>query len=305
MDASRIVGVAAAAALFTAGLLSSGRPWSRRASDAIADMLFYLAVPALVFYKVYSVALDVLAEFSLVVVVSVLGALGTAALAVPRLLRGYPRETVGAAVLAAGIHNAAFLPIPLMTLLYGDAGPAALYSAVVNLITAVVVPVVVGIYSPRARGSAARRVAATLATYPPVYAIAAAALARGPGLPAAAEHVAHALYVAGSWATLASFYLVGETLAKAGLRVDKPVAVVAAWRLVVEPAIAVAAVSLAGLTGLWRAAALLEAPMPPATMNIVVSMVYGLDAGLVARAIGFVTPVSLAAVAAEYLLLPA
>ena len=303
MEASRILGVSIAAALFAAGLLSAGRPWSRRVSEAVASMLFYAAVPALVFYKVYSVPLGVLAEFSLVVATSVLGALSTAALAVPRLLRGYPRETVGAAVLAAGIHNAAFLPIPLMTLLYGDAGPAAVYSAVVNLITALVVPVVVGLYSPRARGSTAARVARTVATYPPVYAIIAAVLARGPGLPPGAERLAHWLYTAGSWATLASFYLVGETLARAGLRLDRPVAVVAAWRLAVEPAVAFLAVDAVGLTGLWRAAALLEAPMPPATMNIVISMVYGLDAGLVARAIGLVTPFSIAAAVAEYLLL--
>ncbi len=294
---------AAAAALFAAGIASSGREWSRRFSEAIAKLLFYAAVPAIILYKVAVAPLGVLADYAVVVSASVVGALVSAAVLVPRLLHSEPRERIGAAILAAGIHNSAFLPIPLMLLLYGDAGPAALYSAIVNIIISVAAPAVIGAYSPLQRGrSLAASIARSMATYPPLYALAAAGLLRGAGVPG--EALFHSLYTAGSYATLLSFYLVGETLAKTGLGVDRGVAVVAAWRLAVEPAIAIAAVRATGLSGVWLAGAVIESFMPPATMNLVLAMIYGLDRDLVAKAIGLVTPVSIVLAVAVRALIP-
>jgi len=295
---SSFFSAAVAGLLVLLGVLSSGRSFSRKVSKAIASLLFYVSVPLIVSYKVYSVELATLASYAAVVAASVLTAFASAAVFVPRLLRGAPPETVGAAVLAAGIHNSAFLPIPLMLLLYGDAGPAALYSAIMNLIIAVVTPIVLGYYSPvyrgRGRGTAIS-ILHSLATYPPLYALAAGLALRMVELPAWAVSAWEHAFTAGSYSTLLSFFLVGEVVARAGLRLDRGVAVVAFWRLVVEPAAATVAVEAAGLRGVWRAGALIEAVMPPATMNLVVAMMYRLDYGLVARSIGVVTPLSIGA----------
>ena len=287
---------AAAAALVTAGLIASGRRWARRAGDLIAAILFYIAVPLIASYKVYSVPLETIAEYSVVVAASVLSAFGSAAVLIPRLLRGAPKETIGAAVLAAGIHNSAFLPIPLMLLLYGDGGPAALYSAIMNIIMAVATPLVLGVYSPvyRSEGkSVAASIARSIATYPPVYAIAAGAALRHAALPSLAVDAWRVGYEAGSYLTLLSFFLIGEVIARTGIRPDRGVGVVAFWRLVVEPAAATAAVTAVGLEGVWRAGAIIESFMPPATMNLVMAMLYKLDSGLVARSIGLITPISI------------
>jgi predicted permease len=296
--ASNYFSATVAAALLVLGAASSRHPVSRRLSNAIASMLFYISVPLIVSYKVYSVEVETLADYAIVVVVSVLTAFTSAALLMPRLLRGAPPETIGAAILAAGIHNSAFLPIPLMLLLYDDAGPAALYSAVMNIVIAVVTPVVLGVYSPVHRGRGASRlrsIARSVASYPPVYALVAGlALKPLPPLPQTALELWGLLFTAGSYSTLLSFFLVGEVLARTGLRLDRGVLAVAAWRLAVEPTAAYMAVEALGLSGVWRAGAIIESMMPPATMNLVVAMMYRLDYGLVARSIGFVTPFSIA-----------
>lgn len=270
-------------------------------------MLLFFSIPSVVLYKVAYTPLSIIVSYAAIVSLDVVAVLGSAALLVPRLLRGAGPETVGAAVLAAGIHNSAFLPIPLMLVLYGDAGPAALYSTIINVYIAVATPVIIGLYSPRYRGgSLAGRVARSIAEYPPVYALAAAAALRPlPGAPAV-EPWLHLLYRAGAESTLASFYLVGSALRGAGLGVDRAVAAVAAWRLLLDPLTTFGLASLlgGGLRGAWLAGLYIEAFMPPATMNLVVSMLYGLDYRLVARCIGIITPLSLAAAAAVRQLVP-
>ncbi len=297
---------AVAAVLLAAGVFSARSPASRKVSKAIASLLFYISVPLIVSYKVYSVPLVTLVDYAVVVTASVLTAFVSAALLVPRLLRDAPPETVGAAILAAGIHNSAFLPIPLMLLLYGDAGPAALYSAIMNIIIAVVTPLVLGYYSPIYRGSGRSTLVSvlhSLATYPPLYALAVGLLLRALQLPPSTVDAWRMGFTVGSYSTLLSFFLVGEVVARAGLRLDRGVAVVAAWRLLVEPAATAVAVDVAGLEGIWRHGALIESVMPAATMNLVVAMMYGLDYGLVARSIGLITPMSVAAAVAVRLLL--
>ena len=289
-----------AAALLALGLASP----SPRLERIVAAALLYAIVPVVAGYKVATAPLTLVGGYAAQVAASMLGSLALAGLLVPRLLRGHPRETVGAAVLAAGIHNAGFLPIPLITVLYGDPGPPALYSAMANVYMSIAIPLIVARYSPRiSRGShtAPARVARSLAGYPPLHAVAAGAAARLLGLD---PTPLQPLYHAAAAATLASFYLVGSTLARSGLGLDKPVAVIAAWRLLVEPAIAAPTAKLLGLQGVWHATALIEATMPPATMNLVVARVYSLDEKTVAKAIGLVTPISIAAAAAVRLLNP-
>ena len=62
-----------------------------------------------------------------------------------------------------------------------------------------------------------------------------------------------------------------------------------------EPTIALTTLILigSGIKRLWRQGIVLESFMPSATMNIVVSMIYGLDYKTVAKAIGLVIPVSI------------
>ncbi|KSW11830.1 hypothetical protein CF15_03245 [Pyrodictium occultum] len=286
-----------AVGLLAAGLLAGRSRAASTASRAISLMLLWFSVPFIVLYKIYTVDLVVAGKYALLVPASVLGALASAYLLIPRLLRGLPSKVVGAAVLAAGFHNAGFLPIPLMLILYDDAGPAALYSTLVNIIAAVAVPLVAGAYSPVGEaGSTAGKLAASLARFPPFYALVAGTLLYllAGGHPWLAEALGILGHVAAE-STLSSFFLVGSVLAYAGIGFEKPVLAVLAWRLGVEPAIALAASTLLGLQGVWLAGALIEAFMPPATMNLVYAALYGLDETLVAKAIGLTLPFSIAA----------
>ena len=88
---------------------------------------------------------------------------------IPRMLKGYPGRVVGAAVLAAGIHNAGFLPIPLMLILYGDAGPAALYATLSSSYAAVTVPIIIGGFAQGKRST--MHIARSVITYPPFIAL--------------------------------------------------------------------------------------------------------------------------------------
>lgn len=282
--------------LLIVGIVTGRKRVANNLSKAISRLLLWFSIPFILLYKVYTVDLTTALKYTMLVMVSALGSLITAAVVVPRLLRSLPAPSIGAAILAAGIHNSAFLPIPLMLILYGDAGPAALYSAILNVIIVIVVPVIVGMYSEKVvEGSTARRIVNSLARFPPFYALLVGILLR---VLWPSETLYTLLEVAGRAAaesTLSSFYLVGATLALAGLAVERPVLVVAAWRLLVEPLLTIAASIILGLEGIWLAGALIEACMPPATMNIVFAISYGLDEKLVARAIGFTMPLSIIA----------
>lgn len=290
-----IARVVAAAALFTLGFYTGRSKGAKRLSKLVSRLLLWFSIPAIILYKVYTVDPATAAKYSILVVISAVGSITTAAVGIPRLLRGLPASSIGAAVLAAGIHNSAFLPIPLMLILHGDAGPAALYSAIINMVIVLVVPVIVGVYSETAgKGNIARRVASSIARFPPFYALVAGVMLRTllAGNNTLVSVLGHVGRVAAE-STLTSFCLVGAVLATAGLAVDKPTLVIAVWRLLVEPLLAIAVSIALGLEGIWLAGALIEACMPPATMNIVFAITYGLDEKLVARAIGFTMPLSI------------
>ncbi|HIQ24191.1 MAG TPA: hypothetical protein EYH50_03995 [Pyrodictium delaneyi] len=288
--------VVTAAVLFAIGLYTGYSEDAGRLSKAISRLLLWFSLPFILLHKVYTVDPATAIKYTMLVVVSVVGSLVTAVVGIPRLLRELPASGIGAAILAAGIHNSAFLPIPLMLILYGDAGPAALYSAIVNIISVIAVPIVVGMYSEKeTEEDTVKRITRSLSRFPPFYALV-AGIALRTLLPSDCGPVYALLEILGRMAaelTISSFYLVGAVLAVSGLAVDRPTLVIAAWRLIVEPLLAVGASIALGLEGVWLAGALIEACMPPATMNIVFAITYGLDEKLVARAIGFTMPLSI------------
>ena len=286
--------ILAASVLFLLGFLLGSRRAGASAASLLSKLLLYLVIPAIIIYKTMYSSVNIVASYAVLVTAIFFATVGSAYTLIPRILGEYPGQVIGAAVLAAGIHNAGFLPIPLMLILYGDAGPAALYATLSSSYAAIVVPIIISRFAQE-KGDT-RRVARSVLTYPPFIALllgVSLRLVGGQGMLSASTM--NYAYVLSANATLLSFYLVGASLRQSGVGLDKPVTVIALWRLAVEPTIALTTLALLGssIKGLWRQGIVLESFMPPATMNIVVSMIYGLDYKTVAKSIGLVTPISI------------
>jgi predicted permease len=291
----------AALFVFFLGFILGSTREGRRVSNIIAKLLLYLFIPAIIIYKVASTQLGIIVQYAVLVTAVFWLTLGSAAILVPRILREYSEKTIGAAILAAGIHNSGFLPIPLMLMLYGDAGPAALYSTIASIHTSIIVPIIVGLYRAKKRneeGSVARIVLRSIIAYPPFIALLTGLASREfmTTCPDRVVSTLPSLYAISAEATLISFYLVGAALRQSGLGLDKPVLLITLWRLIVEPIITLIVIlSVNPAIGeLWIRGLIIESFMPPATMNIVVAVIYGLDYKVVAKSIGISTPFSIA-----------
>jgi len=287
--------VSVAAAMLVLGVSLGSSSKGRVIARLVSTSLLYVFIPLIILYKVIYTPVNVIAAYAAIVTLVFSLVIGSATALIPRLLRDYPRESIGASILAAGIHNSGFLPIPLMLILFHDAGPAALYATFVSSYASVITPVIVGMYGSRG-GASYASVLGAMIRYPPFIALLTGLALRTIWAPMNSSAVLRSLYVLSSDATLLSFYLVGAALRQSGLGLNKAIGVIAVWRLGLEPVLTLAAIAVLGgeLAPLWRKGLIIESMMPPATMNIVVSMIYGLDYKLVARAIGLITPISIA-----------
>jgi predicted permease len=94
--------------------------------------------------------------------------------------------------------------------------------------------------------------------------------------------------------TLLSFYIVGAGIASLWpARLGVAESLVLMWRHAVSPALHLLLSMLLGLSGWGFWSVMVEAVMPPATMNIVIAKYYRLDESLVASTIALSTPLGL------------
>ncbi len=289
---------------FVVGLVL-GRKGVRGPSKVLGKVLLYVVLPYLMIYGIVYTSMTLVKSVTLIAVAYV----AISAVAIPliylKLLGRGPG--VGAAMISSAFPNVGFLPTPLMLLLYGDPMPAVLYASMYNVASAPVIPVLASI------GGESKPTASLIVkrvfTFPFTIAAIIAFTIRftlhpAPPAPPPLPLIKDVF----SEANIASFLIVGDAIARSRFSFRREVLAVMGWRLLASPVMhlgLLAAIASLNLPAVWVAGILIESFMPPATMNLVYAMMYGLDEEVVAVSIAYVTPIALGLAILVRFLIPA
>jgi predicted permease len=206
---------------------------------------------------------------------------------------GLPRPGQGTAGLVGSFSNTGFLGVPLVLALYGDAGGAAGTAIVIDTIVTMVMLWTFGValaarMGAGGDGDVARPNLLALLKQPAMPAIAVGLGLHALGVPLPAW-IARALEALGSTTPTLVFLALGLTLDLRSLRGRTwPIAAVAALKLLVAPAIALAAALALGLRRPAAEVAVLQSAMPTSMVSVIIAARYGCD-GQLAAAIAVVT----------------
>jgi len=297
------MGIAVAAAALVAGALCRkyglGKP-----VDYLSKFLLFIAIPYLILYGTLFTNLTKVSTMIFVATSYTLIASIACFILYSKVLR-YGREVAGSLIYSSALLNAGFLPIPLVTMLYGDPSPAAIYNAAYNIVASVTVPVIGSLLRVEGGSPRAVEVLKGVITFPPATALIIALVLKAflgsCEAPAVLISVKDVLGIV----VLSSFAIVGYSILGVGKAVlSRLLLWVFAWRLLISPLIHAVLSAAAGLSGVWLATALIESLMPPATMNLVYAKVYGFRVDIIAVSIALITPISLAASAALRVAIP-
>ena len=295
---AQTISLSIALASATAGyaLVARGIKWP---VNALSKVLLWFSIPYTVIYSVLTSALTSVALTASVAAIAIGLAFPLSYTVFVRLMRLNP-SVAGAAIFASALGNTAFLPIPLMVFVLGDASPAGIYSSVQSLVAAVAVPLTAG-YLLRSSEDGASMISSIL-RFPPAMALIASMAVRllwGP-VPWLTETLAP-LTTVNSYLMLLSMAVVGASFyGISSLKPSKTALAIMGFRAVYFPAIHAVALATLPLSGVWFWGLMIEAVTPPATMSIIYSWHYGFRTSDAAVAIVYLTPatVALAAVAA-------
>lgn len=213
-----------------------------------------------------------------------------AGVAVARAL-GLPRAAQGAAGLVGSFSNTGFLGVPVVLALYGDAGGAAGTAILVDSIVTAFLLWTFGV-ALAARmggggGGGGRGLLAVL-LHPNVLSIAVGLTLHAVPIPLPVW-LEHALGALGSATPTLVFLALGLSLDLASLRGRvRPLAAVAAVKLLLSPAVALGAAVALGLKRPTSEVAVLQSAMPTSMVSVIVAARYGCD-GQFAAATAVVT----------------
>ena len=266
-----------------------------RPIDYLSKFLLFIVMPYLI---VYSTIFTDLSKVSAMIFVS---ATYTAAAVIlcfvsySKLLR-YRREFAGSLIYSSALQNTGFLPIPLVTVLYGIPDPAAIYNAANIMVGSIAVPVVGNLLRREGGNVGLLSVLKGILKFPPAIALLISLILRALlGSTAPPTPLTVAKNFLGT-IILSSFAIVGYSILGIGRKaLSRPVLWVVAWRLLFSPLIHIALSAAVGLSGVWLATTLIESVMPPATMNLVFARIYGFRDDIIAVTIALITPLSLIA----------
>lgn len=284
------LGIALASAAAGYALVARGIRWP---VDALSKILLWFSIPYTVIYSVLTSDLTSVASTAFVAAVAIGSAFPLAYTVFNKLMHLDPR-VAGSAIFASALGNTAFLPIPLMVFVLGDASPAGIYSSVQSLVAAIAVPLTAG-YVLRSHG-VGDSVLSSIMRFPPAIALIGSMTVRilcGPisWLPDALAP----LTTANSYLMLFSMAVVGASFyGIRSLRPSKTALAIMAFRAAYFPAIHTVALTTLPLSGVWFWGLVIEAITPPATMSIIYSWHYGFRTNDVAVAIVYLTPVTVA-----------
>lgn len=216
-------------------------------------------------------------------------AFGAIAFVVARLL-GRSRKVVAAWVMLSVFGNVGNFGLALIQFRLGAAAlaPATIYFIVI-LLTSFVVCVGVAAWT---RGGGLSAVASVFRTPAIVVAVPALIVStRGIELPL---FIGRSVGLLGAAMIPAMLFVLGVQLAEAkALRPNRDTVAVAALRLVGAPLVAWLLAALFGLSGLERAAGVLQAGMPSAILVAIIATEYDVEPGFVTAAVLFSTVLSL------------
>lgn len=213
-----------------------------------------------------------------------------AGVAVARAL-GLPRAAQGAAGLVGSFSNTGFLGVPVVLALYGDAGGAAGTAILVDsIVTAFLLwtfGVALAARMGGGSGGGGRGLLAVL-LHPNVLSIAVGLTLHAVPIPLPVW-LEHALGALGSATPTLVFLALGLSLDLASLRGRvRPLAAVAAVKLLLSPAVALGAAVALGLKRPTSEVAVLQSAMPTSMVSVIVAARYGCD-GQFAAATAVVT----------------
>lgn len=213
-----------------------------------------------------------------------------AGVAVARAL-GLPRAAQGAAGLVGSFSNTGFLGVPIVLALYGDAGGAAGTAILVDSIVTAFLLWTFGVALAARMGGGGggdgRGLLAVL-LHPNVLSIAVGLTLHAAPIPLPVW-LEHALGALGSATPTLVFLALGLSLDLASLRGRvRPLAAIAAVKLLLSPAIALGAAVALGLKRPSSEVAVLQSAMPTSMVSVIVAARYGCD-GQFAAATAVVT----------------
>ncbi|MFC5069666.1 AEC family transporter [Flaviflagellibacter deserti] len=275
---------------------------SERAGDGLADYVFALAVPALIF-RMLSESTAPLNSSPWGYWVTYFAAAAVvwagAMLISSRVLHREQREGVIHGFCSAQ-SNTVFLGIPLILRAYGDAGAVPLF-----LLLAIHLPIMMGVAAilieaadPERSGGGLRRFFKTLLTHPILLALAAGVAAQLTGVkaPASIKPILDALATSASPVALVSM---GIALARYGFRSDPEAASISAFlKLMVHPALVfVIGTWVFALEPVFTGVAVLFAALPSGINGYMIASRYKIAEGFASNAIAFSTAFSVFTVA--------
>lgn len=204
---------------------------------------------------------------------------------------GLPRAAQGAAGLVGSFSNTGFLGVPIVLALYGDAGGAAGTAILVDSIVTAFLLWTFGVALAARMGGGGggdgRGLLAVL-LHPNVLSIAVGLTLHAAPIPLPVW-LEHALGALGSATPTLVFLALGLSLDLASLRGRvRPLAAIAAVKLLLSPAIALGAAVALGLKRPSSEVAVLQSAMPTSMVSVIVAARYGCD-GQFAAATAVVT----------------
>ncbi|WP_437821015.1 AEC family transporter [Sorangium sp. So ce1078] len=215
-----------------------------------------------------------------------------AAVAVARAL-GLPRAAQGAAGVVGSFSNTGFLGVPVVLALYGHAGGAAGTAILVDSIVTTLLLWTFGVALVARMGGGGGVDARSLLTvllHPNVLSIAAGLALHALPIPLPAW-VERALDALGSATPTLVFLALGLSLDLRSLRGRvRPLAAIAAVKLLLSPAVALGAALALGLKRPASEVAVLQSAMPTSMVSVIVAARYGCD-GEFAAATAVVTTI--------------
>lgn len=255
----------------------------------VSRLAYYVFVPAFMFDVVSKADVPLgsalrMAGFA-VLAHLLFAALG---LAVARVLRR-PPEVAAGYVMVAVFGNVGNFGLALVRFRYGAEGivPATIYFIVI-LVTSFATSVAAAAF---VRGGGLSAVVSVFRT-PALLVVPPAALVAGLDLPLPL-FLTRSVGLLGDAMIPAMLFALGLQLAQTrALRLGLDVLAVSAIRLVVAPALAALLVVPFGLTGLPRAAGILQAGMPAAILVSIIAAEYRIDTGFVTAAVFYTTLLS-------------
>ncbi len=263
--------------------------------DYLSKFLLFIAMPYLILHG--TLFTDLTKVSAMIFVAATYTATSTILCFImySKLLK-YGNKTAGSLIYSSALQNTGFLPIPLVTMLYGDPDPAAIYNAAYLTVASIAVPVVGNLLKAEGSGVSLSELLKGVLKFPPATALIISLLLRAFLGSVEAPLPLTVVKDVVSTIILSSFAIVGYSiLSIERAALSRLILWIFAWRLLISPLMHLSLSIAVGLSGIWLAAALIESLMPPATMNLVFAKVFGFRDDIIAISIALITPLSLVA----------